>query len=246
MKNIIKTEGVTGLYRGGSLASVKGGLGSLFFFTGLENASVLTKYLINYSPDSRFIGLINFLNAGIAKFASTALMSPINVMKTRFEVAGNADRRFIGSFVDFYRKNGFRALYSGLIPTLMRDIPYSGLQYTLYRWMLDLVSYDEKLGDNKNARGKIKISTAAFLSSVVAILITYPFDNIRVRFQCNDLKNASESVNTNRLQIIREAYLSEGLAGFYQGYLPRILKKGFSSVVTWILYESLHSNKYRF
>jgi solute carrier family 25 protein 38 len=32
-------------------------------------------------------------------------------------------------------------------------------------------------------------------------------------------------------------YASEGLRGFYKGYLPRIMKKGCSGGILWTLYE---------
>jgi hypothetical protein len=40
-------------------------------------------------------------------------------------------------------------------------------------------------------------------------------------------------------QVITQVYKNYGILGFYSGYLPRILKKAFSTGLLWTIYESL-------
>lgn len=42
-------------------------------------------------------------------------------------------------------------------------------------------------------------------------------------------------------KIIPYVYKIEGLKGFYKGYLPRIMKKSFSSGIFWSLYEKINN-----
>lgn len=70
-----------------------------------------------------------------ARTLAAALLSPVAVVKTRMEWtprAGLPYRSTLGGVVHIARAEGVAALYSGLIPTLVRDSPFSGLYFTIY------------------------------------------------------------------------------------------------------------------
>jgi hypothetical protein len=249
INDIYKQEGFQGFYRGGSFALLKGAMGYVFFFTGLENIRGWTQQFFQNKHVSPFTKtMINFFNASAARVLTTVLLNPIVILKTRCEVLGSQNGSMSQAFSSFYRQNGLRGFMSGLVPTLMKDVPYSGLQYSFYRALLDMLGYkktkEEKQADPYN---KLKVSTAAFMSAVGAIMLTYPFDNIRVRFQCDDMTRGSDGiVPKHRMQILKDVWHHEGIKGFYHGYLPRIARKGFNAVLCWILYETLQQNNYSY
>lgn len=243
VSDIWKQEGFNGFYRGGSFALMKGAAGYVSFFTGLEEIRKRSKKMFNSNSQNSHLknSFINFFNASTARILTTLLLNPINIMKTRFEVLGSENSSVTGAVRQFYQANGARGFFTGLLPSLAKDVPYSGLQYSFYRSFLDGLGY--KKGSN-SVYEKVKVSTAAFFSSVAAILITYPMDNIRIRFQTDDFNAGKDKLRSSKMEILREAYRKEGLQGFYQGYLPRIVKKGVNSMLCWILYESLQQNDY--
>ncbi|EGR33460.1 solute carrier family member 38, putative [Ichthyophthirius multifiliis] len=71
------------------------------------------------------------------------------------------------------------------------------------------------------------------ISATIAIIIYYPFDNIRVRYQ--GVRGESKSY----FNLVRFIYIDEGLQGFYRGFLPRMLKKGAQGAIAWTIYEYL-------
>lgn len=83
---IWRDEGIRGFYRGGVLAIAKNTIGCGIFFTGLENIREVFGAERTANPYMK--GLRNFLSACFAKFFTSMILSPINVMKTRFEVVG--------------------------------------------------------------------------------------------------------------------------------------------------------------
>merc|ERR1712001_508447 len=64
-------------------------------------------------------------------FAAT-VMIPITVIKTRFESGQFNYTRMSSALMDIYKHEGIRGLSCGLLPTIVRDAPYSGLYLMFY------------------------------------------------------------------------------------------------------------------
>ena len=234
MMNIIKQiktkEGIRGFFRGGVLSGMKTTASAGLFFTGLENLN----NIVDKIPGTTSIfsqKLINFSNAALSKGLTTLIISPINVLKTRFEVSGNNEYKSIyHATLSIKKKEGYRGFYRGIIATLIRDVPYSGIQYSIYTSILDIYAFLSQ--KNRSSSQKV-IMFAGAVSSASAIMITYPFDNIRVRYQFDQ----GQSIGMYKL--CEEIYMKEGIIGFYKGYLPRLLKKICSGALTWTIYEHI-------
>eukprot|EP00331_Platyophrya_macrostoma_P010743 CAMPEP_0176425108 /NCGR_PEP_ID=MMETSP0127-20121128/11213_1 /TAXON_ID=938130 /ORGANISM="Platyophrya macrostoma, Strain WH" /LENGTH=266 /DNA_ID=CAMNT_0017806247 /DNA_START=94 /DNA_END=894 /DNA_ORIENTATION=- len=246
-KEIFKAEGFRGFFRGGLLSVLKSTCGTALFFTGLENVHILTDEYRDKLNSYQYGlgGVVNFFNACVIKTATTYLLSPLNVIKTRFEIVGvNEYDSIPAAFKSTYQKEGLKGFYKGVFSTLLRDVPYSGIQYSCYRFLLDV--YSTYFLDGKDAKSK---STTVFaisgISSIYAVMLTYPFDNIRVRYQCSEFASFDKSAAglAGFTQLVTKVYAEEGIKGFYAGYIPRLMKKAFTASLTWTLYEKLRQKK---
>jgi len=237
IKQILQLEGLRGFFRGGLLGMGKSTLSAGLFFTGLENAHVITKEFrnIKYIPAN----VIDFFNACCTKAITTFIINPITVVKTRFEVVGVNEYTSIRHAVEsIYQKEGMKGFYKGILTTLMRDVPFSGIQYSSYKFCLDI--YKNYLNPSHNPfDSPLLISFIGAISGVYAVMLTYPFDNLRVRLQCYDMSNLQIK---GLFDLIRQIYREEGIKGYYLGYLPRLMKKAASSALTWTLYESVRKD----
>lgn len=82
----------------------------------------------------------NFLIGAGARSVATIFLNPITVIKTRFELAHLSpeqqtmkDGGILKTLHSIYKKEGLRrGLFSGLLPTLARDVPYAGLSFLFY------------------------------------------------------------------------------------------------------------------
>lgn len=232
-KKIFSLEGVRGFFRGGLVGMGKSTLSSGIFFTGIENFHLLTKGL----RDNKYVpnNVIDFINASMTRVINTTVNNPITVVKTKFEVVGkNEYTGILQAIRHIYEKDGIRGFYKGMMTTLMRDVPWSGLQYASYKYGIE---WYKKTFPNKNIKeSPLIVSGIAALSSAFAVVVTYPFDNLRVRYQCFDL---SEQKFTKPIDLVKTVFAEEGIRGFYLGLLPRLLKKASSQALTWALYETI-------
>ncbi|KAK7788578.1 hypothetical protein R5R35_000162 [Gryllus longicercus] len=131
VRQIIKEDGPTGLFRGLVSTLVREVPGYFFFFGGYE----LTRELL--APpgvEKKDIGALRTMAAGaVGGSVFWLVMFPIDVVKSRIQVDGVRDPMF-QLLVKIGREEGFRALYNGLTPTLIRTVPACATLFLVYEY----------------------------------------------------------------------------------------------------------------
>lgn len=117
------------------------------------------------------------------------------------------------------KQDGILSMWRGVRATLLRDIPFSGIYWTLYEFLKSKMLI--KTGRNKTS---FQISLACgMISGSVAAIATNPFDVIKTRQQItlghisrNDI--GSVSVPNNSLSaVFKEIVKKNGIRGLYAG-----------------------------
>merc|ERR1711988_849277 len=92
--------------------------------------------------------------------------------------------KMMSILVNGVRVNGIKSLWRGLVPTLLRDVPLSGIYWSLYETMKPIVTGSLFRGDSSHdtkatgtAFGPSFISGA--LSGMMAAALTHPFDVVK-------------------------------------------------------------------
>lgn len=157
------------------------------------------------------------LGAGaITRSIAAFLVCPITVVKTRMEyeaVSGLHHPNAVKAIAIIGRNEGLKGLYSGLLATIVRDAPYSGLYLLFYNRM------------------RHRISGA--IAGAGATLLTHPPDVVRTRMQ---LEN---KIHTGIFSVVRHVYQTHGIRGFFAGVLPRAGRRALHQAFSWTLFEEL-------
>ncbi|KAG5684869.1 hypothetical protein PVAND_014079 [Polypedilum vanderplanki] len=130
-KQILRTEGIRGMFRGLTPTFFREMPGYFFFFGGYEaTRELLTKP--GQSKDD--IGALRIMTAGAVGGASlwTAIF-PADVIKSRVQIQGISTSMFTVG-IEIARKEGPLALYNGLTPTLFRTIPATAVLFLVYEY----------------------------------------------------------------------------------------------------------------
>ena len=75
-----------------------------------------------------------FMVGAVSRASIATLLNPISVVKTRLEYGGGPEyKRSVGRMlVDITKKEGVKGLFSGIVPTILRDAPFSGLNLLVF------------------------------------------------------------------------------------------------------------------
>lgn len=132
IKTIVKEEGFLGMYKGSGPTSFRGAI-----VAGAEIASYdeIKALLIQYEWCKE--GVASHLLASIAAgFLGVAFSNPVDVIKSRYmnqplddNGRGMLYKNSLDCFVKTVRGEGFKALYKGFVPSLVRNAPHCVVTY---------------------------------------------------------------------------------------------------------------------
>jgi len=131
-RDIIRTEGVPGLFRGLASTWLREIPGYFFFFGGYEGAR---KMMCKPGQTQDDIGLPRTaLAGGLGGVCLWVAIFPADVVKSRIQVLSidGSNHTFRSVSRNILKHEGVRALYSGLAPTLVRTIPATAALFVTY------------------------------------------------------------------------------------------------------------------
>ncbi|XP_029178078.1 mitochondrial glycine transporter-like isoform X1 [Nylanderia fulva] len=221
--NIIQKENVFGLWKGmtPSITRVIPGVG--LYFSSLH----WLKHALDLEES---LTALQAIALGItARSMSGALLIPITVVKTRFESGVYKYNSISEALWLIYKQEGVRGLSSGLVPTLLRDAPYSGLYLMFYT---QLKSAATKTGTMSESQMPVHFS-CGILAGILASVVTQPPDVVKTKMQLYP----NEFNGIYRATFL--VYKKYGVLGYFKGIVPRMLRRTLMTTMAWTVYEQL-------
>lgn len=130
-KQILKAEGVSGLFHGIRPTFMREMPGYFCFFFAYE---FCREVLAAEGQSKEEIGpLKTIVSGGVAGVTLWAAIFPADVIKSRQQVSGVSQPLFRAG-ADIVRREGVMALYNGLTPTLIRTFPATGALFFAYEY----------------------------------------------------------------------------------------------------------------
>jgi len=223
-RQVVRSNGIWGLWHGvtPSLWRTVPGMG--IYFACIETLTSLVSN--NSEPLSSFqssvVGTASRIIAG-------TLLLPFTVIKTRWEAGCEkySGKGMLGTVNLILTKEGKSGLVAGLVPTLLRDAPYSGINYMLLnKFKLIAATNIESYHESDT----LLTFLCALSAAIVTTIIVHPADVVKTSVQLNE----------NRIPISKVVvgiYVESGLSGFMKGVTPRIVRKSIMSAFAWTIYE---------
>ena len=175
------------------------------------------------------------LAGGAAGGAQVIFTNPLEIVKIRLQVAGEARKageHVQASAVQIIRKLGLVGLYRGASACLLRDIPFSAIYFPFYAH-LKKDFFDES--SHKLSFGEL--ISAASIAGMPAAFFTTPADVIKTRLQVEARKGQAtyRGIGDCFVQILRK----EGASAFFKGSIARVLRSSPQFGATLVTYEYL-------
>ncbi len=208
-----------------------------------------------------------FLVGGGARALSSALTSPLTLVKTRMEFCGSGSvgsaavasssssaastslrgMSTVSALATIARAEGARGLFRGLGPTVAANAPFSALYYSFYS-RLRLRFADA------GAPAAASNFGAGLLAAAAATVLTQPADMVRTHMQLGlggtagaaaagttaaAAAAAASSSSLGPWQTLSAVVRTRGPGALLAGTAPRILKRTLQTALVWTLYEEL-------
>jgi len=224
---VIMKESMFGLWRGvtASLARTVPGVG--IYFSCMHTLKMSLCQGTPSPTQSLAIGAFSRAFAG-------SIMIPFTVVKIRCESGDFQYRSIRAALKKISSTEGLKGLTSGLLPTLWRDVPFSGLYLMFYEKLkAQMIGHNSR--QVNTSRSSISPEWEKFLcgvgAGVLASVVTQPADVVKTKLQL--VKGAT------LFAVIRKIATRDGPAGFFRGAVPRMTRRTLMAALAWGVYEQV-------
>ncbi|XP_061767664.1 mitochondrial glycine transporter B-like isoform X1 [Nerophis ophidion] len=220
--NVIRTENIFSLWKGVSPSFVRCIPGVGIYFSTLY--SLKQHFFLDRAPNACEAVLLG----ASARSVAGVSMLPFTVIKTRFESGYYNYVSVAGALKSVYKTEGFRALFSGLTATLLRDTPFSGIYVMFYSQAKKTLPQEV----TSSFYVPLVNFSCGVVAGIMASLVTQPADVVKTHIQVSPS-------HWRTLDAINYVYKEHGLAGFFRGAVPRSLRRTLMAAMAWTVYEQL-------
>ncbi|KAI8378506.1 mitochondrial carrier domain-containing protein [Blakeslea trispora] len=228
LSTIFRNEGLLALWRGLAPGLVMALPSTAIYFVGYDHIRDRTRQsqfantaLDHYSP---------LWAGGLARTMAALVVSPLELFRTRMQsVEGMQGFQGVWQGVShMVKREGPQALWRGLLPTMLRDVPFSGIYWMGYEKIKHTLQ--DQPGQTLSHFQISFLSGAS--SGMLAATLTTPFDVIKTQRQ---VSSDAEEARVGR--IIRDIFQKDGAAGFFRGVVPRVVKVAPACAIMISSYE---------
>ncbi|KAI8886052.1 mitochondrial carrier [Backusella circina FSU 941] len=231
IKQIMKEEGVSGLYAG--LGSSLIGTASTNFTYFYFYSTLRENYNKRYNLSGGTLSTLLELTLGAAAGALTTLITtPVSVITTYQQTLPPSEREdFIGTCRTIIREDGIEGLWKGIQPSLVLCVN-PAITYGSYEKIKQMVL--------TVLRSKLTPGINFFvgaLAKTLATVITYPYIMAKVRLQWKPSKEMRDKVVTYKgsIDVLTRVLKTEGFTGWYKGMSAQISKAVLSQALLFMI-----------
>ncbi|CAG9801615.1 unnamed protein product [Chironomus riparius] len=238
-----RNEGIYTLWSGLTPTLILALPTTVLYFVSYEQLRVRLKDIhmtrTKQNPDEYTMPLWIPLMAGsTARIFAVTVVNPLELIRTKMQSEKMSYSEVGAAFSKMLKQHGVRGLFKGLVPTIMRDTPFSAIYWTCYESF--------KKFHNTTHPDLVQSFIGGALAGTMAAIITCPFDVIKTHQQIefgekflytsNGIAGKRNQMSTTKQQI-RNIYNTSGFRGFFAGIIPRLAKVAPACAIMISTYE---------
>ncbi|XP_039402581.1 S-adenosylmethionine mitochondrial carrier protein isoform X1 [Mauremys reevesii] len=204
-----KAGGFRGIYAGVPSAAVGSFPNAAAFFVTYE----YVKCLLRTASPPYLSPVTHMAAASFGEVVACLIRVPSEVVKQRAQVSPSSSTFQVLSNTLY--QEGIQGLYRGYKSTVLREIPFSLVQFPLWESLKDLWSWKQG-----HVVDSWQSATCGAFAGGFAAAVTTPLDVAKTRIML--AKAGSSNASGNVLSALHSVWRSQGLPGLFAGVVPRM------------------------
>lgn len=223
-----KAGGFRGIYAGVPSTAIGSFPNAAAFFLTYE----YVKWFLHSFSSSCWMPTQHMLAASTGEVVACLIRVPSEVVKQRAQVS--ASSRTFQIFSNILYEEGIQGLYRGYKSTVLREIPFSLVQFPLWEYLKTLWSWRQD-----HAVDSWQSAVCGAFAGGFAAVITTPLDVAKTRIML--AKAGSSTAGGKVLSALQGVWRSQGPAGLFAGVLPRAASISLGGFIFLGAYEQARS-----
>uniref|UniRef100_A0A182QTG4 Solute carrier family 25 member 40 n=1 Tax=Anopheles farauti TaxID=69004 RepID=A0A182QTG4_9DIPT len=229
---ISRYEGVPSLWSGLGPTLILALPTTVIYFVAYEQFRIRLKELYQKKKgrDAELPIWLPLLAGSSARVLAVTIVNPLELIRTKMQSEKLSYREVGQAFRSMLRVQGIFGLWKGFFPTILRDVPFSGIYWTTYESFKKHFNVSQPTFAFSFAGGALSGGVAAF--------ITVPFDVVKTHQQiafgeqflyaqngdkgASGAKKAFKAVGT--FETMGRIFQMNGIRGLFAGLTPRLVK----------------------
>lgn len=241
-RELVKTDGVRGLYRGFGISMVMQAPAIATFLTTYEWSK---KNISKYTGKSEKSAWVHLGSGLMAETVSAVFWVPMEVIKQRAQVRQSGITASTSTTIvrDLLRNEGARTLFKGYGLTIGVFGPYSMIYFMCYeRFKAEMAKWCQYA--NESHLHTLQFAMCASSAGAIAAACTTPLDVIKTRIQTQGDTHTMATKTMPRLyqnswHALRTIVATEGAASMFKGMAARVLWITPGTAITMCTFEFL-------
>ncbi|XP_049588513.1 mitochondrial S-adenosylmethionine carrier protein isoform X1 [Syngnathus scovelli] len=210
-----------GFYRAGGFRGIYAGVPS----AALGSFPSAAAFFVTYDYTKSFLGssgmlkdpsvasVTHMLAASLGETVACLIRVPAEVVKQRTQVSKSLSTYHM--LVVVLKEEGVRGLYRGFSSTVLREIPFSLVQFPLWEYLK--TQWSQRRGHTLHSW---QAALCGAFAGAVAALVTNPLDVAKTRIML--AKAGSTTASGNIPLVLCDVWKRQGLTGLFAGSIPRM------------------------
>ncbi|XP_012696558.1 S-adenosylmethionine mitochondrial carrier protein [Clupea harengus] len=221
-----KAGGFRGIYAGVPSAAIGSFPNAAAFFVTYESA----KSLLGTAVSPHMAPVTHMLAASLGEIVACLIRVPTEVVKQRTQACPSTNTYQV--LVSTLRAEGFKGLYRGYSSTVLREIPFSLVQFPLWEYLKSL--WSRRQGHTLYSW---QAAVCGAFAGGVAALVTTPLDVAKTRIML--AKAGTSTANGSLPLVLCEVWRSQGVTGLFAGSIPRMTAISLGGFIFLGAYEKV-------
>uniref|UniRef100_A0A674DHS2 Solute carrier family 25 member 40 n=1 Tax=Salmo trutta TaxID=8032 RepID=A0A674DHS2_SALTR len=216
---IVRREGIKSLWSGLPPTLIMAVPATVIYFTCYDQLRAALRVRMGSHAEEAPL-----LAGALARVGSVTVISPLELIRTKMQSQRSSYRELSEVIHSAVRNEGWRSLWRGWGPTLLRDVPFSAMYWYNYEkgkaWLCKHNNIREPTFAITFISGAVSgsVSILAVLSAQLKLFL-------------------SSKASSSTLSVMTKIVAENGVGGLFVGFLPRVIKVAPACAIMISCYE---------